>query len=221
MAAQPPGLAVFVKTPGLSPLKTRLAAAIGAEAALAVYRSSLACVQSAVAEAAAAGHLVPYWAVAEQAGLAHWRDWPALAQPEADLGERMQAIYTELVSRHGAAILLGADAPLLTPSLLTEVATALAGPPLRVIVPALDGGFVLFGANLALADEPWSAVPYGAPDTARQFVAMVGSGWPLTQYPALPDLDERADLVRIAELIDERARAPLIALKRLAGTLVG
>jgi glycosyltransferase A (GT-A) superfamily protein (DUF2064 family) len=219
MAAQPPALAIFVKTPSLSPVKTRLAAAIGADAALAVYRASLACVQSAVAEAAAAGHVVPYWAVAEQAGLAHWRDWPALAQAEADLGERMRAIHTELQARHGAAILLGADAPLVTANLIGDVAASLAGPPMRVIVPALDGGFVLFGANIPLAGEPWSAVPYGAPDTAQQFVATVGSGWPLTRHPALPDLDERTDLCLIAERIDERACAPLIALKRLAASL--
>ena len=221
MATSPPALAVFVKTPGLSPVKTRLAATIGADAALAVYRASLACVQAAVAEAAAAGHVVPYWAVAEPSGVDHWHDWPALAQADADLGERMRAIHAELQARHGAAILLGADAPLVTASLIGEVAVALDGPPMRVIVPALDGGFVLFGANTPLAGEPWSAVPYGAPDTAQQFVATVGPGWPLTRHPALPDLDERADLSLIAELIDDRAGTPLLALRSLAASLAG
>jgi uncharacterized protein len=221
MTASPPALAVFVKTPGLSPIKTRLAAAIGAEAALAVYQASLACVQAAVTEAAEANLVVPYWAVAEASGVDHWRGWPALAQPYADLGERMRAIHAALQARHGAAILLGADAPLVTAGLVGEVARSLAGPPARVIVPALDGGFVLFGASADLATEPWSSVPYGAPDTKRQFLAAVGPGLPLVEHPALPDLDEHADLARITTLIDARATPPLLALKALAASLAG
>lgn len=219
MAASPPALAVFVKTPGLSPIKTRLAAAIGTDAALAVYLASLECVRTAVAEAAAKGLVAPYWAVAETSAVDRWPDWPALAQPDADLGERMRAIHAELQARHGAAILLGADAPLVTASLLGEVAAALAGPPKRVIVPALDGGFVLFGANTDLAGEEWSSVPYGSPGTTRHFLATVGAGLPLVEHPALPDVDEQADLSRIAALIDERVSAPLRALKTLASSL--
>lgn len=45
------GLAVFVKTSALSPVKTRLAAAIGADAALSVYRASVACVRESVSQA--------------------------------------------------------------------------------------------------------------------------------------------------------------------------
>ena len=41
-------IALFVKTPGLSPVKTRLAASIGAEAALGLYRLCLRCVDEAV-----------------------------------------------------------------------------------------------------------------------------------------------------------------------------
>jgi glycosyltransferase A (GT-A) superfamily protein (DUF2064 family) len=219
MAASRPALAVFVKTPGLSPIKTRLAATIGTDAALAVYRASLACVRAAVTEAAAAGLLVPYWAVAEASGVGHWRDWPALAQADADLGERMRLVHAELQARHGAAILLGADAPLVTAGLLGAVVRALAGPPTRVIVPALDGGFVLLGANADLAGDPWSTVPYGAPDTTRQFLAAVGTGLPLVELPALPDLDEFADLAGIAARIDVQANAPLRALKTLASSL--
>ena len=217
--AQPPALAVFVKTPGLSPIKTRLAAQIGADAALAVFRASLECVRAAVDVAAAAGLVVPYWAVAEASGVEHWPDWPTIAQADADLGERMRAIHAELQARHGAAILLGADAPLVTAGLLREVAHALAGPPTRVIVPALDGGFVLFGANADLACDPWSRVPYGARDTARQFLAAVGPSLPLVEHPTLPDLDEFEDLADIAARIDGRASASLRALKALAASL--
>ena len=54
--------AIFVKTPGLSPLKTRLATGIGAAAATDWYRLAARATAAAVAQLP---NLVAYWAVAE------------------------------------------------------------------------------------------------------------------------------------------------------------
>ncbi len=188
------GIAVFVKTPGLSPVKTRLAAAIGAEAALAVYRGCVDCVVECVEAAVAQTSLQPYWAVAEAQGAAHWPRWPVLLQPEGDLGERMAGIHRQLRQRHGGALLLGADAPGLESTVVIDACNALRARPARVIAPAHDGGFVLYGSSLDHNSDDWSGVPYGAPDTALRFLAAVGAGLPLTTLALQQDLDTLDDL---------------------------
>lgn len=191
------GIAVFVKTSSLSPVKTRLAAALGTDTALEVYRASVACVQASVTEATRLVPLQPYWAVAEPDGADAWGEWPVLIQPQGDLGVRMAGIYNALRQRHRGALLLGADAPAVTPWLIGQACTALGGGPARVIAPADDGGFVLFGANVELDDGDWSGVPYGCANTAARFIAAVGAGVPLTRLDAQQDLDTLDDLVKL------------------------
>ncbi len=190
------GIAVFVKTSSLSPVKTRLAAALGPETALEVYRASVACVQGSVTQATRLSALQPYWAVAEPEGVDAWGEWPVLVQPAGDLGSRMAGIYRALREHHRGALLLGADAPAVTPWLISEACAALGGGPARVIAPADDGGFVLFGANIDL-DDDWSAVPYGAANTAARFIEAVGKQLPLTRLAAQQDLDTIDDLVKL------------------------
>lgn len=191
------GIAVFVKTSSLSPVKTRLAASLGRDAALEIYRASVACVRDSVTQATRQGSMQPYWAVAESAGADAWGEWPVLIQPEGDLGARMAGIYQALRKRHRGALLLGADAPALTPWLINEACAALGGSPARVIAPADDGGFVLFGANVDLDQGDWSGVPYGAANTAARFIASVGADVPLTRLDAQQDLDTIDDLLKL------------------------
>jgi uncharacterized protein len=193
------GLAVFVKTSALSPVKTRLAAAIGPESALAVYRASVACVRESVSQASTRCSLQPYWAVAEAEGAASWGEWPVLVQPEGDLGTRMCAVYEALLQRHQGAILLGADAPAINAWQIADACNALEHDLARVISLAEDGGFVLFGSNADLSHYDWSSVPYGAPDTAMRFLDQVGPGLPLVQLESHYDLDTVHDLQRLAQ----------------------
>lgn len=211
------GIAVFVKTPGLSPVKTRLAAAIGAQAALAVYRGCIECVAECVEAAVARSSLHPYWAVAEADGAAHWSGWPVLIQPPGDLGARMAGIHAQLRARHRCALLLGADAPALEPGLLIEACAALAAGPARAIAPAQDGGFLLFGSNADHRQDDWSAVAYGAADTGARFLATVGAGLPLRTLAIQQDLDTLADARALAKLLahspaQRRLRERLAAL---------
>lgn len=192
------GLAVFVKTSALSPVKTRLAATIGQEAALSVYRASIACVRESVSVASTRCSLQPYWAVAEAEGVAYWGDWPVLVQPQGDLGARMSGIYEHLLQRHDGALLLGADVPSINAWQIADAASALENDLARVIALAEDGGFVLFGCNADLSHYDWSDVPYGAADTAMRFLDGIGSGIPLLQLDSHCDLDTLDDLHRLA-----------------------
>ena len=81
-------LATFVKTPGLSPIKTRLAQEVGKERALSFYNEGVARTKSLGDELCErfSENLTCYWAVAEAAGLSHplWHDWDRVLQYEND-----------------------------------------------------------------------------------------------------------------------------------------
>ncbi|NHA13492.1 DUF2064 domain-containing protein [Thioalkalivibrio sp. XN279] len=209
------GAAIFVKTPGLSPLKTRLAAAIGTAAATAWYRAAAAATGAVTQRVAT---LAPYWAVAEDpaASGSAWPGLPLLAQGAGDLGARMGRVHTMLVERHGAGLLLGADTPQLDPAVLARAAAWLDDPaPHLVMGPARDGGFWLIGANRLLDETAWTEAPCGTAETAAGFrAAMAGAGaW--LELPPLTDVDERADLApMLAELA--QLAAPLPAQQLLA-----
>jgi len=207
--------AIFVKTPGLSPLKTRLAAGIGQAAAEHWYRLAA----DAVAEVLAwVPGLTAYWAVAEPAASAG-PAWPGLSlieQGEGELGERMGRVHAQLLERHDFVLLLGADTPQLEPARLAEAAGWLgSGQPRLVMGPARDGGFWLLGTNRNPAPADWLHTPCGQADTARGFrdaMAYLGD-WRL--LPDLTDVDEAQDLeAMLAEL--GSLEHPLPAQLRLA-----
>jgi glycosyltransferase A (GT-A) superfamily protein (DUF2064 family) len=113
-----------------------------------------------------------YWAVAEAGAVNDpaWAGLPTIAQGAGELGDRMHRVHSELVARHGAGILLGADTPQLRASVLIEALQWLVDPaPRMALAPAHDGGFWLFGANRAIPRGRWLEPRYSAPDTTRQF----------------------------------------------------
>lgn len=192
-------LAIFVKTPGLSPVKTRLAAGIGPVRAEAFYRLAV----QAVAEVAGATRpaLVPYWAVAEAEALDHpmWSGFPTVSQGEGGLGARLDHVYRMLLARHGAVLLIGADAPQVTPALLLQAAT-LAAP--FVLGRAGDGGFWLFGGARPIDAAVWRSVPYSVADTAdRLLEALVGAG-DVRAVEDLRDVDRQEDLGPLRSALD-------------------
>ncbi|MDZ7790496.1 MAG: DUF2064 domain-containing protein [Xanthomonadales bacterium] len=191
-------IAIFVKTPGISAVKTRLAATIGAERATDLYCRCAAAVAEAAREAAVGA---VYWATAEpieRAG-ARWADLPLLDQGDGGLGERMFRVMAELVRRHGSGLLLGADAPQLDTAVLVTAARHLErDPPSRVIGPARDGGFWTFGANHVPGLPRWTRVPYSHPDTLTAFRKSIGDDTEWLDLPMLTDLDTAADMPRVA-----------------------
>ncbi|MEO6064251.1 MAG: DUF2064 domain-containing protein [Lysobacterales bacterium] len=188
-------LAIFVKTPGHSSVKSRLAAECGERYATDWYRHASAAVAS-VARAAHAGYgVTAYWAVAEPDALVEWTDLPVIGQGEGSLGERMACVHSQLVARHGFGLLIGADAPQVTVELLGEAFTWLAATSPRLALgPARDGGFWLFGGNVAPTSANWLAVQYSAANTARDLQhSMRGVGEWLT-LKTLSDVDIVSDL---------------------------
>ena len=204
MSAMNGALAIFVKTPGHSPVKSRLAADRGALYAAAWYRRAAVAVAAVARAAQARFGVAAYWAVAEPAAIAAglWPGLPSLAQGEGGLGERMAHVHAQLVARHGRGVLLGADTPQLSVALLGEALQWLDAPQPRLVLgPAHDGGFWLFGGNVAPPSAAWTSVRYSAPDTARALRASLDRHGQWHTLATLTDVDHGADLRTVLDAL--------------------
>ncbi len=193
-----PHLLVFAREPVLGRVKTRLAAGIGAAAALAVYRELLALTAAAVAAAQVPATV--WLAEAPDGGdPARSRpEWPGLpwrVQPAADaLGARMaQAFGEAFAAGAGRVVIVGTDCPGLSAALLRQAFDHLLRAEL-VVGPADDGGYYLLGMNKLeaelFANKDWSTatvLPNTLADAARL-------GLRVARLPTLHDVDSAQDL---------------------------
>ena len=119
-------------------------------------------------------------------------------QSTGDLGARMLAT----LAANTPTLIIGTDCPALTPEHLQQAAAALSDHD-AVLIPAEDGGYVLIGlrqpAPAVFADMTWGCAT--VLEHTRQRLRDAGLSW--RELPALWDVDEPADLVRLAKLAPE------------------
>lgn len=194
-------LAIFVKTPGFSPLKTRLAAGMGAASDL-WYGLAVNAVKSVALLAKTKCGINAYWAVAEMDAMQNplWQSLPRLAQSQdenADLGERMGRVMRMLIRQHGFGLLVGADAPQLCASDIDAASRFLNYEQARIVLgPARDGGFWCVGSNRQLPIELWQSVSCSQANTYRDFVAAFSPYAEILNLRTLTDVDQTADLAQ-------------------------
>lgn len=194
-------LAIFAKTPGCSPVKTRLAAATGREVAEELYIASAMAVASVVDRAQAKAGLRAYWALAEpeSVGSQVWPIFGHLYQGEGALGVRMGAIYRRLRQSYRGVILIGTDAPQIDSLQLANAAAWLSGSGEKFVLGrADDGGFWLFGGNAEVEDAAWTRPEYSRTDTAERFVDAIGNDRAWLELETLRDMDCVGDLLQVA-----------------------
>ncbi len=198
-------IALFVKTPGLSPVKTRLAKELGVDAAEVFHRSAAWAVSAVIYSATQQTALDGYYAVAEQTALTHglWQAMPTLWQGEGGLGERMSTVYQELLKQYDFVLLVGADVPQMTADQLLNAASWFIhdGQARFVFGPSLDGGFWLFGGNHSLPLSVWTDVTYSVADTGTQFLGKIEPLGQVQLIASLRDVDEPADLAALYEAL--------------------
>jgi glycosyltransferase A (GT-A) superfamily protein (DUF2064 family) len=212
-------IAIFVKTPGLSPIKTRLAASTGRGYAETWYRLAAAAVAEVALTAIRMSGGLAYWAVAETQGMDHplWSSLPRLTQGHGGLGQRMAQVHEQLLQIHGAGILLGADIPQVRREQLCRALAFLNTPsPAAVIGRAEDGGFWLFGSNRRAPISAWAAPEYGTTTVHATFRRAFGFIDHYLELDVMTDVDtaEQLDTVREALLAlpdKEPAQAALCA----------
>lgn len=186
---------MFVRALEVGRVKTRLAATLGTEGALRVYRR---LAEHTVREARAVDaelrvHFTP--AAREHEVRAWLGDGPRyLAQADGDLGARMGAAFRAAFG-DGAerVVIVGSDLPDLSAALLRRAFEKLDEHP-AVLGPARDGGYYLLGMRMMIPgvfdDIPWST---GAV-LARTLERMRAADVEPALLPTLVDVDEAEDL---------------------------
>ena len=184
---------VFARAPVAGQAKTRLIPALGPEGAARLHRR-LVRQALAVASEASPGE-VELWCAPDCqhpffAECAREFGCSLHAQKAGDLGERMCTALGAALP----ALLLGSDAPRLGSDALRNAALALVSGNDCVLVPALDGGYVMIGLS-APAPGLFRNMPWGGPkvlaETRQRCMCL---GLSLAELPACPDLDRPEDL---------------------------
>lgn len=190
-------IAIFAKAPVAGQVKTRLEPLLGQARTVALHRQLIDATLDC-ARQAALGPLT-LWIAGDPAlpelVEAAARHGAALrAQRGADLGLRMAAAFDDTLAAHpdDGCLLIGTDCPALTPAHLREAAAALAANDL-VLIPAIDGGYVLIGLN---APQPalFRGITWGSSLVLKATLARADAlGLRCAQLAPLPDLDTPSD----------------------------
>lgn len=183
-------LIVFVRRPEAGKVKTRLAAAIGADRALAVYNKLLQHTE-AIARPL---HCDKYTFVADGDGAAFWDGFFVRQQQGAGLGQRMHHAFDALFKNgYRRVVIIGSDCAELTTPLLQQAFDALHKSSV-LIGPATDGGYYLLGLTELLPslfqNKSWSTGTVLA-DTLRDLHHLQRTP---VLLPRLSDVDEITDV---------------------------
>jgi rSAM/selenodomain-associated transferase 1 len=137
---------LFVKAPIGGQVKSRLAAEMGEETALDLYRCFVLDIVNTLDSSGYPFRILYYphdgdSALATLLGRRHH----VMPQKGKDLGTRMENAFRQIFSEgYGRAILIGSDIPDLTPAVFREALDSLENNDV-VIGPAADGGYYLIG----------------------------------------------------------------------------
>ena len=195
-------LGMFAKYWAPGQVKTRLAAAIGAEAAARLHavfvRTLLARFRATADRRVLAFSPSERRAEFEAILPAAWRLEP---QAAGDLGRRMQHYFeTALTAGAERVVLIGSDSPTLPAEYIEAAFDQLQSRPV-VLGPAHDGGYYLVGAALKLPPI-FDAIAWSQPTVFEATIARLqAAGREYGLLPAWHDVDTHDDLVRLkAEL---------------------
>ena len=184
----------FARVPRPGQVKTRLAAEIGSDAALDIYRA----LGSRVVDQITSVSSITVWyepADAEEEMRAWLGDLRFEAQPEGDLGARLtHAFATHFAAHPGEpAIAVGADAPDVDAAAIERAGDALRSTEV-VLGPANDGGYYLIGLARPLP-ELFRAIPWGTEGVLEATHAVCDKMRITPELlPVLRDVDRLSDL---------------------------
>jgi len=190
---------IFAKAPEPGYVKTRLIPALGAEGAADLYIHLL----KQTVESVTAANLSPVqlWCAPDSKHaffqqLANQYHLSLYDQSGTDLGERMYGAAERALKESEAAVLIGADCPLLNDGHLNQSLQWLMDGNDAVVGPAEDGGYVLLGLRqtdaMLFEDMPWGGDQ--VLKLTRKRLAGLGRHW--QELDSLWDLDRPADFKR-------------------------
>lgn len=202
-------LLIFARAPQPGAVKTRLIPALGAQGAAWLYAWML----QRTLDRALAAALAPVDCYVdpgpESAWFDRYRSVPGLrllSQPSGDLGQRMQACFSQALEEARDVVLIGTDCPALQAQHLARAFEVLALGHRAVLGPAEDGGYVLIGLR---EQQPnlFQGIQWGGDRVYADSIARLDAlGWGWSALDPLWDVDRPEDLQRLARLA---ADAPL------------
>ncbi len=185
-------LIIFVRKPEPGKVKTRLAAVLGDEKALHIYRQLLQHT-FAIAQATAADKFVFYTDAIEKEDLWNAPQFYKRLQSDGDLGHKMKASFNNVFNeQYQKLVIIGSDCLELSTSIIEEAFLSLDQTDV-VIGPANDGGYYLLGMKKMQAaffdNKQWSTENVYA-DTLADFKNL---GLSFRTMPMLVDVDTAED----------------------------
>jgi len=185
-------LIIFVRQPEWGKVKTRLAAAVGNDQALAVYRRLLAHTHSVTA-ALPCDKFVFYSDTIGENDLWHY-GYGKRRQANGNLGERMKAAFAELFQQgYQQVVIIGSDCFALTTAMIETAFQELSGHQV-VIGPATDGGYYLLGMQGSVK-ELFDHIDWSTDKVFSQTQQHVAKHqYTCKLLPVLPDVDTIADV---------------------------
>ncbi|MFK7807608.1 MAG: TIGR04282 family arsenosugar biosynthesis glycosyltransferase [Saprospiraceae bacterium] len=138
-------LIVFIKNPQKGKVKTRLAATVGDDKALAIYKALMDHTRH-IALATDAQRLLFYSQQINSKDNWSNQDFIKHLQTEGNLGIKMKAAFQTAFQNADKVIIIGSDCASLSPDIITEAFAKLETHDF-VIGPAMDGGYYLLGMN--------------------------------------------------------------------------
>ena len=201
----PQRLLVFARLPEPGTVKTRLAAAIGAERALAVYEAMLRDLIASIGESTPETEIEFLWPptpAANGAALRRAFAHHAVAmQTGADLSDRLAMAFSERFFFHHTEkiVAIGVDDPTLSRAMIDH-AFGLLDSVEWVAGPAADGGYYLIGCRGASFDpEMFQGIEWSTPRVLAETLAKIrAAGQSVALLPERYDIDTVEDLERYA-----------------------
>ena len=188
---------LFAKPPVEGKVKTRLIPDIGAKSATAIYQH---CLTSNIRLMQKSAFDCQIW-LTEPTDHLLFKGTQVIFQQGNNLGERMLHALSEALSSHyKKVILIGSDCLDLTTSLLQRVCDKLQQHDL-VLIPALDGGYVLIAAKQSINPELFKDIDWSTENVLKQTLERAMSeGINAIVLNPLRDIDRVDDLQHYAEL---------------------
>jgi uncharacterized protein len=187
---------LFAKLPVAGEVKTRLIPEIGKHNATAVYRH---CLQYSLNMAQQSPFDWQLW-LNRCTDHEYFSQQPCLQQQGTDLGEKMLNALRAGLEQYSKVILIGSDCLELTQKILTQVDQKLSQHDL-VIVPALDGGYVLIAARGQIDPSIFSDINWSTDSVLKQtLIKCMQQKIKTFILDPLRDIDEAKDLKHYPEL---------------------
>ncbi|MEO8187068.1 MAG: TIGR04282 family arsenosugar biosynthesis glycosyltransferase [Burkholderiaceae bacterium] len=185
------------KLPQRGKVKTRIAATLGDDSAVEMYRCALADTLALASSINDVIHVLSYAPPTDE-GQRYFKragaSFALIPQPGATLSERISGTLDLLLKNYSPVVLIGSDSPDLPPELITRAFEVLHGSADVVLGPATDGGYYLIGLR-AMHPILFERIAWSTAIVAQQTQERAGEAeLQMVGLPCWHDLDTVADL---------------------------